>query len=572
VVGPVIDGTIVVIDREGERHAAENGSFVPDLIDGVDSDSESDGSAASNAGGPARRPVAIKCGRIRFDARGATAMVVDELELGGHAAVVDGGVDLATGRPLEITARWIDDVLLHVVDATTRAELSDVRVCFGGRFAQPAEHPGLPGPPSVLFEVEHSPVHLTRATSIDRVVMDGAIWIGARDRAWMRETIDFEREREREVALGPAGALKVVVTEPPDVAPFDRRAPPRVRLRRPGRESGEPICDFAAEPGEFELDGLEPGDVVAAVEIGDSQFAPLALSRAEVSIRAGGTARATLSLDPSPAPNPTTLAGTAYVPPAWGRTEMQIDLEATRVRGGMRDDQHLRTAISVKPLDGRLGWHEWSFRRVLPGSYRLLVRQAAFETHVEVGDEGRDDVTLTLQEPALLQVRVLDEETQGDIEVGEFTWAPEDRYSASFAPLEFDRATSRWIAAVLPGIGRIFSSTGGRERAAVRFTVVAGINELVLHSPPACGVLLTIVGKSQEGKSVEITWSSARSPDSYAGFAWIGRSAASRRVVLPEAGHYRFTGKSGADGTAELLFEVDVPRGEFVEKTITLDR
>lgn len=575
VIGPVVEGTIVVTDRDGEKHVEQDGSFVPDFIDGADADSGPDGGESSNAERPARRPVAVKGGRVRFDARGATAMMLEELELGGHAAVVDGGVDLSTGRPLEITARWIDDVLLHVVDATTKEELPGVRVCFGGRFVAPAEHPGLAGPPCVLIDVANSPLHLTRATSMDRIVMDGAIWIGARDRAWKRETIDFERDREREVALGPSGALTVVLTEPPGSPPFDPHAPPHVRLRHPGHETGDPICDFAAEVGEFALDGLAPGDVVAAVEVGDSQIAPMVLSRAEVSIRAGETAHATLCLDPSRAPKPTTLAGIVYVPGAWGPTPMQLELVAIEQRGGASDDQRCQTSISRDVLDDRSGWHKWSLRRVLPGSYRLLVRRAGFETPIEVAEGGRDDVTITLQDPAVLQVRVVDEDSLQDVEVGELTWVPwatENHNPAPLTTLGFDRATHRFVAAVVPGTGLVVGANLGRGRAEERFTVAAGINELVVHSQPACGVLLTVAQKANDRISVEVTWSATGSPGGDdAGFAWVSGNEAGHRIELPEPGHYRFTCLSRAN-SQEIHFEVDVAKGEFVEKRITLDR
>jgi hypothetical protein len=55
VVGPVIEGTIVVSEmRDQKREEAEDGSFVPDFIDGLDSDAD--------AGDPSHAPrrVAVK--------------------------------------------------------------------------------------------------------------------------------------------------------------------------------------------------------------------------------------------------------------------------------------------------------------------------------------------------------------------------------------------------------------------------------------------------------------------------------------------------------------------------------
>lgn len=577
VIGPIVEGTIVVIDREGERHAEEDGSFAPDFVDGVDADRPEG----------ARRPrVAVKQGRFRFDARGATAMLAGEIELGGHAAVVDGGVDLSTGGPLALHARWLVDVLLHVVDATTKEELSGVRVCADAWRETSAEHPGVPRPRSILFDGERSPLLVTRESLLDRAVGDGTVWVGARDHAWKRERIDFELEREHRVELGRGGSLAITVTEPPNASPFDPRRGARVRLRHPERQAGEPICDVAAEPGLLGLEELVPGDVIAAIEIGDSHLTPLILSRAAVTIRAGETARATLSLDPAFAPKPTTLAGTAFVPPAWGDDRfMEVELFPADLRGGTRDDER-GTRLVLESIAGRPGWHSWSVSPILPAKYRLLARRAGFETDVVVDEQGRDDVELVLPDPAVLHVRVVDAETQSDVPVDELFWTRADATDSAIDRLWRSADSQCCVGVVRPGRGRFVRPGRGdvlRTFHAVlgeidpviesdeEFTVRAGVNDIVLHAHAPCGVDLEIDGSGKEHVPLFVDCSRlvAGAPERAATQTLF--TGGHLFVYVPEPGRYLLVGHRANETTELFRFEVDVGKGEIVKKQIRLD-
>jgi hypothetical protein len=572
-IGPVVEGTIVVTDPDGAQHTEEDGLFAPLFIDGVDSDS---GDATAASGATPRR-IAVKRGRFRFDARGATVMGVEEAELGGWAAAVGKNFDLTSGEPLHVTALWIPDVQLHVVDAETRRELTDVSVCAAFGAAASLEHPGLPDRPAIVAENERSPFHLRSSSSVVRSIASDTFWIRARERAWKRERIDLQHERKHEVALGPAGALAVVVTEPADAAPLDRGVLPRVRLRHADKDAGPPICDVTAEAGEFELDGLPPGEVIAAIEIGDVFWMPFVLSRSAVTIRAGATERVALSLDAAKVPKPTRLAGTAFVPLAWGDCEMTIDVFPQNLRGGTRDDERRSTRIALEPIPNRPGWHRWSISPILPATYHLRVQHAGFETQVDVPENGREDATLTLPEPALLQVRVVDAATQKDVEVSELVWMFTDSHNPEKTELTAETGTGRCTGAVRPGRGKIFPSSRRSSEPLLldsgeEFEVRTGENEIVVHADPPCGVDLVASIDAEPDESFTIQWS--RSGDGpFDHFSRVVEIRNGRtRIGLPGPGQYRFTRYRRSDQTVEFLFDADVRKGEFVEKRITLSR
>ena len=591
VVGPMVEGTVVVIDRQHEKHDRENGSFVPIFIDGVDADRpESD-----------RFPrVAVTNGRFRFDSRGATAMLVEELELGGRTATVGRAAELAPDSSLALEANWSDDVILHVVDATSRAELEDVEVASAIHSDPACEHPGVPSRADVIADHKCSPLHLTRSSATDRARLSGQIWVSAAGHAWSRETIDFERDQMRTVELEPAGALRVTIKEaqgttvPPSSEQSDAsQAGPRLRLRRSaGASAGTMIADVAATPGVIESSRIAPGEITVSVEEGDPFPTPEIRSSAAVVVSAGATASVTVSLDPSDSPGSQALTGTLFIPEGWGTTEMEITITPLTLRGGTLADRRWRRSIESEPVPGRPGWSKWGIEPVIPAGYVLSVDRARFEARVDVGGGGRANVVLRLPEPALLRVHVVDVDTQTEISDDRVNWHPRGGRSR-FDPdepgssdlreekttLEWDPEADCYVGAVPPGRGQltvdldVFAISGKLESDRV-WNVHAGDNEMVVKSHVKCGVDLTVVRTDPSIGSVLVDWTriDPAQPKVYGVEILLsGPDRPLSRIVLPAPGRYRFTRFAGRDCPPDVLFVVDVPPGEFVEETITID-
>lgn len=598
-----------------------NGSFLPEFVDGPDDEELPEDPTSVPDGDPRR--VRVVAGRFRFDARGATAMLVRGLELDHRRAEADGGVELSVDAPAQVHAHWSADVLLHVLDAKTKAELDGVTVA--ARPFSSSAHDGRVPPSGVVVERKRSPVHAATNWLGGQFVDTGLLWIGADGHAWRPRNVEVLDRGAATVELDGGAALVIEVKddEAGDAArALERR--PRVRLRDVGakteaaaeaRREREPslrrfygdgerpqdpadwlVFDSLAADEPMEFDGLPAGEFVASLELGDDPATPQVLDRASVELVAGATQRVTLSVRPDAIVAPVLVAGTLHVPPAWGRDHgFVLELIPQELAGGTRSDRCSVAVSAMEPVAGDAGWYRWRVGPIAPATYLVRVTRARFETRIDVGRKGRSDVAFFLPEPATLVVKLVDRATQEPVELASIVWytsAEDESTSSLMHHLLWDPAQEALVGAVASGTGRFDGASvqyaligdGSNDADAAPwttpYTVHPGRNEIVLDVKRRCGLDLRVdrVPTGVASSFVTLRWTRLANGDhGECRVSWLhvdlpGRAEKAPHlgpncVPLPTPGRYRF---EIPDWPTVAPFEVDVKEGEFAVQEIEL--
>jgi len=600
-----------------------DGSFLPELIDGPDDEEAPDDPTLVPLADPRR--VRVVDGKFRFDAHGATVMLVTGLELDHRLAAADRGVEISADAPASVRAHWIPDVLLHVLDAKTKVELSDVAVVARPWSSQVEE--GRVQPADVMAGPRASPLHVSWKQGAGYVLDAGLLWIGAPGHAWRPRNLELAPGSTKTVEVDAGAALVVEVKGDDAERPLERR--PRIRLRDVGGRTAaaaevrdekeqqlrrlygdEPrpetsrdwlVFDVLAADEPMEFDGLPAGEFVASLEVGDGSAPPLVLASAIVKLVAGETRHLELAIQPDTIVEPVRVHGTLYVPPSWGRWMHDLDLhfEPEGLRGGTRADHCVAAMSDMEAVPGKTGWYRWRVGPILPATYRIEVPRARFETRIAVGPDGRIDVAIALPEAALLVVKIVDDATKEPVVLDFLEWNPVDDGQFVFRVTEtlfWDREEQALVGATPFRSGSFSGGTlayellGDPTQPTAIHTVHTGRNDIVLLVKRRCGIDLRFDRSIVEmvKRSVRIQWTclatgasdeyhvlaSARlagdldpssddgdAPAEIPGLHLLGRNC----VPLPAAGRYRL---SFPDFASIAPFEVDVPEGRFVKYVV----
>jgi hypothetical protein len=346
------------------------------------------------------------------------------------------------------------------------------------------------------------------------------------------------------------------------------------------------------------------------------------LDLANVTLVGGETADLELAIPPGSIPEPVRVSGRLFIPQGWREDHyIQVELEPIGLLGGTSDD-HVR-GVSLEwlsPESKRTGWYRWRTSPILPSTYRCSVPRAGFETTIEVGPEGRDDVVLVLPEPAILVVRVVEETTGEPVELPSLKWiedfaapsanapgvvaprpVPSSRWWIAPRTLEWDGARRAHVGPVASGSGWLDfdrdacpltesaepADATGRHRPK-HFLVHSGTNEIEIRVRRKCGIdfLLDVerLSSTRHASDIAVEWTAIatgrhdratiirlRSFDiDVASLTSSGESEIFNRwpyrIVLPEPGRYRI---QFPDWPSIASFEVDVLEHEFVKYTVT---
>ena len=623
---PWPDGRPPVLPDVVVDPARLDGSFLPMLIDGPDDEEAPDDPMLVPLGDPRR--VRVVDGKFRFDAHGATAMLVTGLELDHRLAAADRGVEISADAPATVRAHWIPDVLLHVLDAKTKAELSDVAVVARPWSSQVEE--GRVQPADVMVGWRASPLHVSWKQGAGYVLDAGLLWIGAPGHAWRPRNLELAPGSTKTVELDAGAALVVTVKGDDAERPLERR--PRIRLRDVGGRTAaaaevrdekeqqlrrlygdEPrpetsrdwlVFDVLAADEPMEFDGLRAGEFVASLEIGDGS-APLVLARANVKLVAGATERLVLTIQPDSIVEPVRVEGTLYVPPSWGRVgSFVLGFAPEGIVGSTKSDRCSVPLSDMAVVPGNVGWYRWRIGPIQPGTYTIREPRTRFETRIEVGRAGRSDVTIVLPEAAVLVVKIVDEKTREPLELEYLMWhvltggVQEYEEFDGMATLRWDPIEQALVGSVRSGAGRIdggsvaYELLGDPNQPKGKHVVHTGRNEIVLIARHRCGVDLrldrsvaNLIGARKllrwtclaTGESDEFWWSSnlvhflrptRNGPPVDLDVADDARRAGMlgpNCFSLLEPGRYRLW---FPDVPSIAPFEVDVPEGEFVKYVV----
>jgi hypothetical protein len=217
---------------------------------------------------------------------------------------------------------------------------------------------------------------------------------------------------------------------------------------------------------------------------------------------------------------------------------------------------------------------------VLPASYALRVDGAGIMKTIDVAVSGDRNVEIVLPVPAILRVRVVDSADRKPVKVESLSWMPRAD-AESFVgglvrvQLEFDAALGCYSARVPVGPGQLHSfdfDSWEIEEEDGFAEVHAGVQELVVRVHKTCGVSidLTCEGSkvawaNRDSMSIKIkkveganngSWWSFRDGHPVVGVHVPGRCL----VTLPDIDGYE----------PVPPFEVEIPAGEIVNKTVEL--
>jgi hypothetical protein len=516
--GLLVEGTVAVLDAEDREHDEEDGEFVPlALLEG------------SGSGG---RKVAVHAGRFRMHFPPGRELGIASLVLGGRSAFLpldpkrpassrtgEGALFLFTvveGQPIHVLARWARPFLLHVVDAHDRVELGDVTVVLarGDWTTNDALHPGALASAEKLVEQARSPIELAGPHDRSNLQWMDTVWAHAAGRTWGRTIVDFEKGGEATIELGPGADLEVTLsgTIPPAPAtqklsyePDDSLAVLRLRPRDRTQLALEAP---PARRGPTRFEGLPPGPFDLSLERGKSWDRPQQLGRTPVELVAGSTAHATITITPPQEAQRVRVAGTLHLSPEWKCTWLDLRFEPLAVPGGTSLEARSLALGDLVPVAGSPDLFRFELAPVLPGRYLVKSSVFAWQQTIETGDAGRDDLALSIGDPADVLVHALDATTGLPVkDEGLLLWNgrwPEESTGGGLKATKWDDERQAWS----------FRAPAGEVELRVTFesqrwelceptpflTVRPGSNEFTIHVQRATGVLLRF---EVDGKRIE---------------------------------------------------------------------
>src|SRR5262249_39532932 len=151
------DGVVIVVDPRGGEHREESGTLRPRFVVPPRKNVPEWLSKEFPLTIPADE-VAVAAGRFHVEVPRDLLLGVEKVVLGGRLALFEGEPSRTTaGEPVTIRVRWVDAILLHVVDATSRVELDDVTVVRDREFATHS-YPGVFDPAHTIADHVASPI------------------------------------------------------------------------------------------------------------------------------------------------------------------------------------------------------------------------------------------------------------------------------------------------------------------------------------------------------------------------------------------------------------------------------
>lgn len=592
------DGWIIAVDRDGNEHPTENGSFVCDWLDAVGKPVRQD-----------RDPIVdVLRGRFRVGDVEHPWLRFRDLRLGGRPAVVEETVGFSSIAPIKVHASLVGPIVLRIVDETTREELSSVTAITQTEWmVDRFEHPGTLASKPVVARNASSPLTIPPPKIDGRLQARAHFWVSAADHAWQDVSLEFDGEGTDTVELGTSGSLIITIegdlswlatdsTKPEDavagVAMPSDDGLAWLRLRRPssasvadertsrgldGDELGRVVTQVEARAGEMVFEGLGTGSLVASIELGERYRAPRVLCQSAVDLRESETQR--LTLTPAAIPR-VALSGTLFFPV--GSPPEIIELQVTA------SDERVRTLVGASTMlglqdmsavSGRSGWYRWSVGSLVPGKYQVLALGRALRLDVDVGSNGRDDIVLELMR---LTVKAVEVQTLKPVAVDGFRWQTFRRAGSMAQRTEFSLPATNEdgvaVGYVPAGPGRVFADMRGEWELVEVLKEEEpreGEREISVAVRHRCGVRIEL---RCDGKAVALTgFDSARSMSIEAAghsgrlLSWssINETAS---ILVSDPGWYRVTLPKLNGYSSIETFEVFVEAEQIATRVIELRR
>jgi len=517
-------------------------------------------------------------------------------------------------------------VKLHVVDVSSRRELEDVTIGWSKNFTRPSlPHPIELAADEVVVAHAPSPIELAPPPrSHDSSLMENGFWIGAREHAWTRIQIAFDREPERTIELARAAALVVDVSgylpsrsqeevardeqpllsseknptlilgESPltaPLAPAPKKADALLRIASlpPDPFSGPPLVfEAPARIGETRIDGLAPGTV--EVTVSADVDPPRVAGRVQVDLVAGETAHVTLRLARVAPPALVPLAGTLVLPESWGSDPAGLEIVPLGSRPDSSASWIAVSSSEMTSVPGRPRAFAWRSHPVVPGKYRIAVDLVGIAKLVDVGVDGREDIELVVPDAGTVAVTFFDDESGQAVIVEHPEWralldAEARKSGAVFSGVRLrtreDGVTFEGRVPVGAARFEFLSRVYAPADHSATYTVKPGDQDFVVHLRRAQGITIQLrvqgePARAPDGTAIDQRWLTKVKVSAVGGsgkvdFCWIDRDTSVTSFVT-EPGRYRVTLPSLPGYAAVAPFDVDVPARLTVVKEVELAR
>jgi RNA polymerase sigma-70 factor (ECF subfamily) len=453
-----VRGTVVVEDEKGAEHPNESGTLTIAHFT-----TEQDA---------AFQEVAVKEGAWTTSIPIDRNFIVGKLVARDREAVLPESRPLAPGPdPIAVRGKWLSRGWLRVIDATTKQELSGIELRGGipWRAGPQWTHPGDDARMKTLGSGGASPIELPDAKWLEHY------WVHAPNHAWTRVDFDHNVGGQRTVELSPDPSSVTVtivggsVPEKACVRLYTRAKTfkeSEFTFRMPDQPEHylAAVSVSAATSDPVRIEGLQGGEFVAAVEIGDYEETTR-IGAAPVDVPNGGAAAVTVSIDPSILEVPRThLSGIIEVPEGLERGNCRLHLK--RIGGGEKDFLQGLSEMSFHRGDER---HlHWDARLVRTGDYDAMIQGIEHRFLIHAPGPGETQVTTAIPPLVTVVVEVVDEQTGAGVKPEKLQWrGPRLEGTSEFelVPLFRDPKSGRFQFVAPRGEVEVYCRTPGYREA-----------------------------------------------------------------------------------------------------------
>jgi hypothetical protein len=357
-----------------------------------------------------RQKITVQSGDFEVEVPPSSELEIRTFRFGDRVAWIRG----ESRRPipddarLELVATCLASRRLDVVDEADGKPLEDVVVLVA---STPDEHPGVRRAHDLLVDRKPSPVELapffSRLATRERVAARSSLWVGAKDHAFRRVELDFDRGSDSlRVALERCGSLTVHLHGDAD---FAKRA---LWLRLVSkRERTLYLASHVFFSSAVRIDGVRPGTFEVDVVRGDRASAR-SYGGAVAEIEAGHDTEVTIDVAPPPefAANEVPITGTIELPAAWG---MLHDMYFERIDASIVEEKQIQLSdLLLERAEPRTMRFQLSTRQLGLWSVDIWAdNEVRFGGEFVVGPEGATDLFFAIGEPARLSLDYFDGST-----------------------------------------------------------------------------------------------------------------------------------------------------------------
>jgi len=557
-----IDGRVVLTDSKDKERLDANGELVLYLDDNHELPSEH---------------VAFEGGRFHLDVPGGHAFGIFSLEVDGRPAELQTSEEeylwWHSKSPLTLHVRVGRPFLVHFIDATSNAELTDVTVFHDVNNGPPAHSDVVVsgGVSPVEFDVRPDPVEVIWHPDLRATVP------GYADAEF---EVNFRLGGQSFVPMHRAAALRVTVVGAPADAMVAVLRPEeiddelRAHFESVGVDYfGMPVNSApATSPEPVEIEDVPVGRYVVAVTVGN-HLESVALAHQEVELVAGKTTELTLLCRKIEHAPPVPVAGTVEVPREWGDTPFELWFSPTRRPDLWDSNRHCIKSSEMQCDDGDPKVFHWSGVAVEPAEYDFLVSELNGFQRCTVGVGGKRDLRIAVGACGDVVLHVVDAATGSAIDNYSVQWETDATPFATDHYLRRDDEPKAYTGRVPVGRGTLRELGEFELIESDPIEIHPGKNELTLHVRRLPGVVLEF---AYDGWRVPWTNDSSleATPVDHEGEFLRESTDDAENVVLlvSRPGKYRVTIPAVAGFEIVPPFDVDVADGVYAHRTIELQR